>query len=233
MTTSEMWCFGAGGAFDVVSDAESLENKVSQASMRILRIGNIANNARLAQKYTDNGAAATAVLSSTIGREDAAPYTRWVGQPTDVAMLDLLDKFNEHDARESVGPRVTEIPFSSERKWMGVTIGSDAKGDKEYAYMKGSIEKVLAACDTYLERDGREIVLDSSRRQEALAAAETMAAKGLRYWLSPVDPLTDWQRDVRRLGHTAVAHPGRTARALRCQDRTMRIGISPLPAWLA
>ncbi|OAQ84099.1 calcium-transporting ATPase 1 [Purpureocillium lilacinum] len=180
MTTSEMWCFGAGGAFDVVSDAESLENKVSQASMRILRIGNIANNARLAQKYTDNGAAATAVLSSTIGREDAAPYTRWVGQPTDVAMLDLLDKFNEHDARESVGPRVTEIPFSSERKWMGVTIGSDAKGDKEYAYMKGSIEKVLAACDTYLERDGREIVLDSSRRQEALAAAETMAAKGLR-----------------------------------------------------
>lgn len=180
MTTSEMWCFGAGGAFDVVSDAESLENKVSQASMRILRIGNIANNARLAQKYTDNGAAATAVLSSTIGREDAAPYTRWVGQPTDVAMLDLLDKFNEHDARESVGPRVTEVPFSSERKWMGVTIGSDAKGDKEYAYMKGSIEKVLAACDTYLERDGREIVLDSSRRQEALAAAETMAAKGLR-----------------------------------------------------
>ncbi|KAJ6446034.1 Leo1-like protein [Purpureocillium lavendulum] len=180
MTTSEMWCFGAGGAFDVVSDAESLENKVSQASMRILRIGNIANNARLAQKYTDNGAAATAVLSSTVGREDAASYTRWVGQPTDVAMLDLLDRFNEHDARDSVGPRVTETPFSSERKWMGVTIGSDAKGEKEYAYMKGSVERVLTACDTYLERDGREIVLDSARRQEALAAAETMAAKGLR-----------------------------------------------------
>ncbi|KND94772.1 Calcium-transporting ATPase 1 [Tolypocladium ophioglossoides CBS 100239] len=180
MATAEMWCFGSGAPLDVASDTETVEAKLSQASMRIMRIGNIANNARLAKKYTENGAAATAVLSSTLGREDAAPYTRWVGQPTDVAMLDLLDKFNEHDVRDSIGPRVSETPFSSERKWMGVTIGSDSKGDKDYAYMKGSIEKVLSACDTYLERDGREIVLDSARRQEALAAAETMAAKGLR-----------------------------------------------------
>jgi Ca2+-transporting ATPase len=63
---------------------------------------------------------------------------------------------------------------------MGVTIGSETKGDKEFAYMKGSIEKVLAACDTYLEKDGREIVLDSARRQEALQAAEAMAVQGLR-----------------------------------------------------
>lgn len=180
MTTSEMWCFGAGDPFDVTADAESLEAKLSQAPMRIVRIGNIVNNARLAQKYTENGAAATAVLSSTAGHGNAAPYTRWVGQPTDVAMLDLLDRLKEHDARDSIGPRVAEIPFSSERKWMGVTIGSDSKSDKEHAYMKGSVEKVLAACDTYLEKDGRQVVLDPSRRQEALAAAEAMATKGLR-----------------------------------------------------
>ncbi|KAK5990664.1 Calcium-transporting ATPase 1 [Cladobotryum mycophilum] len=178
MTTVEMWCFGPGGTVHISSDAELEEP--SQATLRILRIGNIANNARLAQKYTENGAAASAVLSSTLGREEVSTYTRWVGQPTDVAMLDLLDKFNEHDARESTGHRATETPFSSERKWMGVTIGTDARSEKEYAYMKGSIEKVLAACDTYLERDGREIVLDSARRQEAIAAAEAMAVKGLR-----------------------------------------------------
>lgn len=175
-----MWYFGTGSPLDVDSDAETLEAKPTQASLRVLRIGNIANNARLAQKYTENGAAASAVLSSTLGREEPTTYTRWVGQPTDVAMLDLLDKFREHDVRESIGPRVVETPFSSERKWMGVTIGADSKSDKEYAYMKGSLEKVLAACDTYLEKDGREIVLDSARRQEAIAAAETMAAKGLR-----------------------------------------------------
>ncbi|KAH6610492.1 calcium-transporting atpase 1 [Trichoderma cornu-damae] len=176
MTTVEMWCFGEGGSLSVSSDAEVEEFKPTQAALHILRIGNIANNARLAKNYTESGAATSAVLSSTLGRGEVSTYTRWVGQPTDVAMLDLLDKFKEHDVRDSIGPRVTEIPFSSERKWMGVTIGSE----KEYAYMKGSIEKVLAACDTYLEKDGREIVLDSARRQEALAAAEAMAVKGLR-----------------------------------------------------
>lgn len=176
MTTVEMWCFGEQGPFHVSSDAEVEEIKPTQAALHILRIGNVANNARLAKNFAESGAAASAVLTSTLSREEASTYTRWVGQPTDVAMLDLLDKFKEHDIRDSVGPRVTEVPFSSERKWMGVTIGSE----KEYAYMKGSIEKVLAACDTYLEKDGREIVLDTARRQEALAAAETMAVKGLR-----------------------------------------------------
>ncbi|KJZ78764.1 hypothetical protein HIM_02155 [Hirsutella minnesotensis 3608] len=180
MTTTEMWFFGAEKPLDIGSDAEAMEAKLGQAPTRILRIGNIANNARLAHKYTENGVAATAVLSSTLGPEQAASYSRWSGQPTDVAMLDLLDKFKEHDVRDSIGPRISETPFSSERKWMGVTIGADSRGDKEYAYMKGSIEKVLAACDTYLDKDGREIVLDSARREEALKAAETMASKGLR-----------------------------------------------------
>lgn len=180
MTTSEMWYFGAGDPIDVASDSDSMDDKSTPTQLRIMRIGNIANNARLAQKYTESGAAASAVLSSTLGRGQVATNSRWVGQPTDVAMLDMLDKFKEHDIRNSIGPRVAETPFSSERKWMGVTIGSDSKGEKEYAYMKGSVEKVLTACSTYLDSDGREIVLDTARRQEALAAAQTMAMKGLR-----------------------------------------------------
>ncbi|TVY69253.1 Calcium-transporting ATPase 1 [Fusarium oxysporum f. sp. cubense] len=182
MTTTRMWYFGAQEPVPVESDHDDAETNpdLNQATLRVLRIGNIANDARLAQKYTEHGQAATAVLSSTLGRGQVSTYTRWVGQPTDVAMLDLLDRFKEHDVRESIGPRVSETPFSSERKWMGVTIGSETKGDKEFAYMKGSIEKVLAACDTYLEKDGREIVLDSARRQQALQAAEAMAVQGLR-----------------------------------------------------
>lgn len=196
-----MWYFGTDDSIDVDSDAEAVEaSKPSQATLRILRIGNVANNGRLAQKYTQNGAAASAVLSSTLGREEVSTYTRWVGQPTDVAMLDLLDRFREHDVRESLGPRVTETPFSSERKWMGVTIGSDSKGDKEYAYMKGSIEKILAACDTYLEKDGREIVLDSSRRQEAMQAAEAMATQGLRVLGFASGPVSRLSRSRSNLG---------------------------------
>ncbi|KAL2258285.1 hypothetical protein VTK26DRAFT_8450 [Humicola hyalothermophila] len=182
MTTAKMWYFGADEAFDVDSDDEATETKPDSAALRILRIGNIANNARLARKYTENGAAARAVLSSTQGRDHTTTtYTRWVGQPTDVAMLDLLDRFKEHDVRDSIGPRVSEMPFSSERKWMGVIIGSEGgRSEKEFAYMKGAIDKVLEACDTYVTRDGREVVLDSARRQEALQAAEQMASLGLR-----------------------------------------------------
>ncbi|TEA19353.1 Calcium-transporting ATPase 1 [Colletotrichum sidae] len=177
MTTAKMWYFGANDAIDVDSDDEATETKPDAATLRILRIGNIANNGRLAQQYTENGAAARAVLSSTQGTDFSSTYTRWCGQPTDVAMLDLLDRFKEHDVRESIGPRLSETPFSSERKWMGVTIGTDSK---EFAYMKGAIDRVLDACDTYLTRDGREIVLDTVRRNEAIQAAEAMAEKGLR-----------------------------------------------------
>ncbi|KAL5895909.1 High affinity Ca2+/Mn2+ P-type ATPase-like protein [Pyricularia oryzae] len=183
MTTTKMWYFGQQSSVSVDSDDEFTEIKPDAATLRILRIGNIANNARLAHQYTENGAAARAVLSSTLGKnEHSSAYTRWVGQPTDVAMLDLLDRFKEHDVRGSVGPRTTETPFSSERKWMGVTIGAEggSRNDKEFAYIKGALDRVLASCDTYITGEGREFVLDSNRRQEAIQAAEQMAAKGLR-----------------------------------------------------
>ncbi|KAL2125320.1 hypothetical protein VTJ04DRAFT_1685 [Mycothermus thermophilus] len=191
MTTAKMWFFGSDKVFDVESDDEAGETKLDPAALRIMRIGNIANNARLAQKHTENGAAAMAVLSSTQNREQASTYTRWVGQPTDVAMLDLLDRFKEHDVRDAIGPRVSETPFSSERKWMGVIIGSEGgKSDKEFAYMKGAIDKVLEACDTYVTKDCREMVLDSARKQEALEAADQMASQGLRVLAFASGPVT-------------------------------------------
>lgn len=175
MTTAEMWHFGRD-VINVEEEAEAMESAPSQAASRILRIGNIANDARLVHSHTDGAVPSLSVMASTLGRGDSPSFTRWAGQPTDVAMMDLLDKFKEHDARESAGSRAADIPFSSDRKWMGVIMGDD----KEYAYMKGSIEKVIAACDTYLDKDGREIVLDSSRKREVTEAAEAMASKGLR-----------------------------------------------------
>lgn len=181
MTTSKMWYFGVDGALNVDSDDEAVEAAPDAATLRILRIGNIANDARLARRFTENGAAAKAVLASTLGRarDEASTYSPWVGQPTDVAMLDLMDRFREHDVRPSIGPRTTETPFSSERKWMGVTIGSD-QSEKEFAYMKGALDRVMEACDTYINKTGREFVLDASKRNEILQAAEQMAVKGLR-----------------------------------------------------
>ncbi|OAP61928.1 Ca2+-transporting ATPase [Fonsecaea erecta] len=184
MTVTKLWHFDVGKPFSV-----DPTTALTSATKAILRIGNIANNGRLSQNAsgTPATAASAAVLSSTRDRSSTVTKSRWLGQPTDIAMLDLLDAHGEDDVREKIGPRTSETPFSSERKWMGVVIGS-ALGEmtngygvgSETAYIKGSLEQVLSRSDTYLTKDGQEVVLDESRRKEASAAAQAMAEEGLR-----------------------------------------------------
>lgn len=192
MTTTQLWHFGISKPLDVDSDDDEVEQgKPDPVTHRILRISNIANNARLSRlhEHAPGSASTRAVLESTRGENlpDETARSRWVGQPTDVALLDLLDRYKEHDVRDGLGPRTAETPFSSERKWMGVTVGGGSKdsglvmqSDKEMAYIKGAVDRVLSRCDTYLTTEGREVVLDEPRRQEATQAAEKMAEQGLR-----------------------------------------------------
>jgi Ca2+-transporting ATPase len=184
MTVTKIWHFDISEPVAVDTNSPP-----TNATKTVLRIGNIANHGRLSQ--TSAGlpatAASAAVLSSTRDLSSTTTKSRWLGQPTDIAMLDLLDAYGEDDIREKVGPRTSETPFSSERKWMGVVIGS-ALGEitngaglgAETAYLKGSLEQILSRSDTYLTKDGQEMVLDDSRRQHAIAAGESMAEEGLR-----------------------------------------------------
>ncbi|KAF2457552.1 calcium-transporting P-type ATPase-like protein [Lineolata rhizophorae] len=199
MTVTKLWHFSDAAPVDAVKKQGAVS--LDAATRTIIRIGNIANNARLlSSRGSSSGhstAASAAVLSSTIGDTADASHTksRWVGQPTDVALLDLLDAFDEDDVRERIAPRRNETPFSSERKWMGVVIsGTDgpptggstastsdgSNGGSDVAYIKGALEQVLARCDTYLTAQGREVVLDEARKQEAVKAADSMAREGLR-----------------------------------------------------
>ena len=184
MSTTKMWYFDADAPIHVDTNDEATEGKPNPVTLRILRIGNVANNGRLTRNQAQpQSASSVAVLSSTQGRSGTF-RSRWVGQPTDVAMLDLLDRFKEHDVRDGLGHRLGETPFSSERKWMGVTVGDTnpdgGSSSREVAYIKGAVDRVLQRCDTYLTKDGREVVLDTARRQEALDAAEKLAEEGLR-----------------------------------------------------
>jgi Ca2+-transporting ATPase len=190
MTVTKIWHFDAAAPIELTKELAAASP--DPAVRTILRVGNIANNGRMSKAHAGSPATA-AVFSSTIGRDpdNVGPAgSRWVGQPTDVAMLDLLDAFGEDDIRARIASRVTETPFSSERKWMGVVIGSGSSsealsspgmgGGSEKIYIKGALEQVLRRCDTYLTKDGREVVLDEARRQEAFQAAESMASDGLR-----------------------------------------------------
>ena len=206
MAVTKMWHFDCPEPFEVHNDISSLTP--GPAARTVLRIGNIANNARLWRVSANSPASASsaAVLSSTVDRASGAVKSRWVGQPTDVAILDLLDTFGEDDLRDRISRRVAETPFSSERKWMGVIIGSgqnDAPsfaGANNVAYIKGALEQVLTRCDTYLTKDGREVILDEPRRHTVRQAAEHMASEGLRVLAFASGPVRDTPRGGRVFG---------------------------------
>ena len=184
MTVTKLWHFDAPSPMEVVTSSSP-----EPVVRTILRIGNIANNGRLS-KTRPESAASAAVYSSSLGNDpDSGAKSRWLGQPTDVAMLDLLDAFGEDDVRDRIAHRAAETPFSSERKWMGVVIGGGTSSSdsstgsgsaQDKIYIKGALEQVLKRCDTYLTKDGREIILDEPRKADALRAAEAMAEEGLR-----------------------------------------------------
>ncbi|PGH12532.1 hypothetical protein AJ80_06693 [Polytolypa hystricis UAMH7299] len=208
MTVTNMWHFDAEAPFEISKDSGSINP--SPAARTILRIGNIANNARLSRAHANSPAtaASAAVLSSTVDQSSGAVRSRWVGQPTDVAILDLLDTFSEDDVRDRISPRIAETPFSSERKWMGVVIGNATppevgfgQSNPDVAYIKGAVEEVLKRCDTYMTKDGREVILDEPRRRAARQAADTMAREGLRVLAFASGPVKDFPKPLRQLSN--------------------------------
>ena len=185
MSVTKLW--HADNEVPTETSALQKSGVLDSATKTILRIGNIANNARLNSRSNRSGAsgASSAVWASTMGDDSSSNKSRWLGQPTDVAMLDLLDTLGEDDVRERLGNREKETPFSSERKWMGVAIGGKGEpgtspSTHNMAYIKGALGQVLSRCDTYISKDGREIVLDETMRKKANAAANSMASDGLR-----------------------------------------------------
>ncbi|KAI9879264.1 MAG: ATPase, P-type (transporting), HAD super, sub IC, partial [Watsoniomyces obsoletus] len=94
MTVTKLWHFDAGQPFA----AETTEHP-SSAVRTILRVGNVANNGRLSKANSDSPAtaASAAVLSSTRDVNGTSTKSRWIGQPTDVAVLDLLDTYGDED----------------------------------------------------------------------------------------------------------------------------------------
>lgn len=195
MTVTKLWHFDNEAAMEI--SAMQAAVSLDPATRRILRIGNIANHGRLStgRAGVPSTAASAAIWATSIGDDTSSRKSRWLGQPTDVAMLDLLDILSEDDIRESLGGRSHETPFSSERKWMGVVIQSGSTSGStpsEVGYIKGAIEQVLKRCDTYISKDGREIVLDEAKRRKANEAAEAMARDGLRviaFASGPASPL--------------------------------------------
>ncbi|KZO92293.1 calcium-transporting P [Calocera viscosa TUFC12733] len=134
----------------------STPQRLSHAVHQTLRIGSLCNNAF---------------------RNDEGVF---VGQSTEVALLNVLEAFGLDDPRLNF-QRLSERPFSSENKYMAVSGAFPGSPDaRECLYVKGSLEAVLDRCRTYHVSDGSTPALDSNTRGIIHSKAAAVAAHGQR-----------------------------------------------------
>jgi Ca2+-transporting ATPase len=123
---------------------------------RLLRIGTLCNDAILC---------------------DSAIECSILGDPTEGALLAMSGKAGIRKAElEESQPRLDEIPFESEKQFMATLHAEDGQ---RTAYVKGSVEKVLAMCSTHWTPKG-EAPLDEDARGGILEANRKMADQALR-----------------------------------------------------
>lgn len=100
-----------------------------------------------------------------------------LGDPTEGALVVSAAKAGMNKEKlEEAYPRIDEIPFQSEKQYM-VTLHRD--GDKQVAYIKGSLEKILPMA-SHGSSAGAMRPLDDEKRKEFSEAAEAMAREAMR-----------------------------------------------------
>ncbi|TGZ83422.1 calcium-transporting P [Ascodesmis nigricans] len=224
MTVTHIWTCDMGTPEDKSTFMGSHPNAAVRA---LVKVGNLCNNARVSASNASSAAAAVGITGSS-----SSATSRFVGQPTDVALLDLVDAFRLEDARNHFH-RVSESAFSSHRKWMGIVASNDQTPDGHLtAYIKGATDTVISKCANYLTADGGEVSLDEHRRQSILSAAEKMAETGLRVIAfassstsAPVTPNSDsTYQNMTFVGIVGIMDPPRpeVAQSIR---RLMRGGV--------
>lgn len=132
MTVSKIWCLGSmENKTNVLSMAKIKDRQVEidEDVKSTLKTGNICNNGTFSQEHV-----------------------KFLGNPTDIAILESLSHFGISDLRSTVN-KLGEIPFNSKRKFMAVkTIDSN---EKTVIYVKGAFEKILDRSSNYMGKNGK------------------------------------------------------------------------------
>ncbi len=154
MTIVKLWSFGGE-----VRDVEELSGEEFGNYEMLATYSILANDARLTDVDKDG------VMES-------------VGDPTEIAMLDLGMKYGlSKEALEGHYPRVAEIPFDSERKMMTTVHRGDGGGGRAHLVaVKGGTDELLAASGRILDGGGVREMTDDDR--EKIRAVNVGMAQG-------------------------------------------------------
>ncbi len=176
--------------------------------------------------------AAAACNDAEITHRDGRPGV--VGDPTEGALLVVAAKAGiTRAAVEAAMPRLSAIPFDSDRKRMTVIRRRDGG---PWAFVKGAPEVILGRCATMLTAQGRA-ALGESERARMLEANALMANDALRVLALAERPLDgfpapgadrprdeDVERDLTFLGLVGLQDPPR-AEAREAVRKCRRAGI--------
>jgi magnesium-transporting ATPase (P-type) len=119
-----------------------------------------------------------ACLCSNAHLEHSRGGQRWIGDPTEAALLVAAEERQlDGESLRRLRPRRRELPFDSRRRRMTVVV--EAGGEALLAITKGAPVEVIAACSAELTAAG-PVALDGERRRRALEANDALALRGCR-----------------------------------------------------
>ncbi|KAJ2664323.1 High affinity Ca2+/Mn2+ P-type ATPase-like protein [Coemansia sp. RSA 1200] len=159
----------ADGLSPVNNDTADTISK-SRSYQQLLRTGNICNNA----STDDKGS--------------------FIGQATDIGILNAAIRIRQFDERSRI-ERLAELPFSSESKYMQVTISGEhesatlpgqsgatqhQKAPRNVIYMKGALETVLEKCAFFYSSAGRPERLNEKVNEGISNHSNQLSMRGLR-----------------------------------------------------
>lgn len=161
MTVTKMWTADFKGSFNspflIVErlDDNALHHQLTNNMRKVLECANICNNARYSSENE-----------------------KYVGNPSDIALVECLPHFGLDDIRGQ-RERFYELPFSSSRKYMAVSVHT---GDieKSESYAKGATERILDICDRYFDENGNIKPLTSAVEDSIHEKSRALAGDGLR-----------------------------------------------------
>ncbi|BFZ65112.1 High affinity Ca2+/Mn2+ P-type ATPase-like protein [Saitoella coloradoensis] len=154
MTVTKLWTVDPAN----LSPIEVRDGVPGVAVKNLLRVGSLCNNAHTAA--------------------DGDPG-HFVGQATDVALLEVLQKYGITEDPRTLVKRVHETPFNSERKWMSVAVKA---GDEKTVTVcvKGALEAILGRSEGWMNKDGRIEKITEGVKKQIVSVSHGMAEEGLR-----------------------------------------------------
>lgn len=149
-----------------------------------------------------------------------------IGDPTEIALLDLFDRYGEKDADYHVEAiRIKELPFDSTRKMMSIN-------SENHLYTKGAVDVILNRCDQILIHDKKRPITEEDikliKEQNESFAKEGLRVLGFAYkTMKPKELSLEDENNLTFVGMVAQMDPPR----LESKDAVSKCkmaGIKPI-----